>query len=261
MTIIPLGLSFSGHPDRSLWHFIPGNHSPFTIYLLTAQSGKLTRAALQASVDRIVRLKDWLAENSTTPDLGVIRCARHLEIADEIAEKSITVVRDEQKQLPVRLEADKRIAVIIPVSQDLTPADTSSYIQPKLAESIRMYHARTDEFEIPYAPDEQDPASVLEKIRGCDLVVMGTINACTEERQARFVRLLLQTGRPVIVIAMRLPYDLAAFPQASTFLCTYSILEPSMRAVAKAVFDYGEMAGPSKADEAGPRAAGIGFWV
>lgn len=239
MTIVPLGLSFSGHPDRSLWHFIPGNHSLLTIYLLTAQSGKLTRAALQASVDRIVRLKDWLAENRTTPDLSVIRCARHLEIA----EKSITVVRDEQKQLPVRLEADKRIAVIIPVSQDLTPADTSSYIQPKLAESIRMYHARTDEFEIPYAPDEQEAASVLEKIRGYDLVVMGTINACTEERQAGFVRRLLQTGRPVIVIAMRLPYDLAAFPQASTFLCTYSILEPSMWAVAKAVFGYGEMKG------------------
>ncbi|HND47165.1 MAG TPA: hypothetical protein PLL95_01310, partial [Anaerolineales bacterium] len=64
-----------------------------------------------------------------------------------------------------------------------------------------------------------------------------------EEKQAEFVRQLLKLDKPVINIALRLPYDLAAFPQASTFVCTYSILEPSMRAVAKAVFGHSEMTG------------------
>ncbi len=64
-----------------------------------------------------------------------------------------------------------------------------------------------------------------------------------EKKQAEFVRALLQTGKPVIIIAMRLPYDLAAFPEAPTYICTYSILEPSMRAVAKAIFGYGGMIG------------------
>lgn len=54
---------------------------------------------------------------------------------------------------------------------------------------------------------------------------------------------LLKLDKPVINIALRLPYDLAAFPQASTYVCTYSILEPSMRAVAKAVFGHSEMTG------------------
>jgi beta-N-acetylhexosaminidase len=49
--------------------------------------------------------------------------------------------------------------------------------------------------------------------------------------------------KPVIIIAMRLPYDLAAFPETSTYVCTYSILEPSMRAVAKAIFGHSEITG------------------
>ena len=43
--------------------------------------------------------------------------------------------------------------------------------------------------------------------------------------------------------ATRLPYDLAAFPQASICVCTYGILEPFMRAAAKAIFGFGEMTG------------------
>ena len=83
----------------------------------------------------------------------------------------------------------------------------------------------------------------MERVEEYDVIVVGTINAYAEKNQAKFVHKLLQLGKPVIIVAMRLPYDLAAFPQASTFICTYSILEPSMRAAAKALFGFGEMNG------------------
>lgn len=215
----------------------------FEALLQGAQNGQLTQENLQASVDRITRLKNWLVEHKTSPDLSVIRCAEHMQVANEIAEKSITLVRDEQKHLPIKLEAEKKIAVIIPVPKDLTPADTSSYIQPRLAECIRTHHAQTDEFKIPLAPSAQECESLLEQVRNYDLIVMATINAFAEEKQAELVRQLLKRNTPVIIVAMRLPYDLAAFPQASTYVCTYSILEPSMRAAAKALFGLREMTG------------------
>jgi beta-N-acetylhexosaminidase len=173
----------------------------------------------------------------------VIQSADHLKIADEIAERSITLVRDRVKLLPIHLASDKKIAVVIPLPQDLTPADTSSYVMPKLADSIRAYHPRVDEIRIPFAPSEQDRAVLRQKLRGYDLVVIGTINAYAQAEQAEFVREALRMNVPVIIVAMRLPYDLMAFPDASTFVCTYSILEPSMRAAAKALFGHSEMTG------------------
>jgi len=207
------------------------------------KSGQLTLGELEASAARISRLKQWIAENSASHDLAVIRSAEHMRVAQEIAEKSITLVRDREKYLPLKLESDQRIAVIVPQPKDLTPADTSSYIQPKLAGSIRDYHARTDEFVIPYSPTEAESASVLGRVREYDVIVVGTINAYAEEKQAGFARALLNLGKPTIVIAMRLPYDLAAFPQVSAYVAAYGIMEPSMRAVAKALFGRIQMTG------------------
>ena len=48
----------------------------------------------------------------------------------------------------------------------------------------------------------------------------------------------------MITVALRMPYDLAAYLEASTYLCTYSILPPSMEALAEALF--GRIACPGK---------------
>jgi beta-N-acetylhexosaminidase len=54
---------------------------------------------------------------------------------------------------------------------------------------------------------------------------------------------LLRLEVPTIVVAQRLPYDLIACPSASTYLCTYSILEPSMRSLARALWGEIELGG------------------
>ncbi|NJN79283.1 MAG: hypothetical protein HC797_01735 [Anaerolineales bacterium] len=166
-----------------------------------------------------------------------------MQIANEISERSITLVRDHKNLLPIKIESNKKIAVVIPKPQDLTPADTSSFIKPKLADAIRTYHASVNEFEIPFSPNENEIAALLQQLQNFDLIIVGTINAYAEEKQAELVRQILKLNIPMVVIAMRLPYDLAAFPQVSTFICTYSILEPSMQAAAKALFGRSEMKG------------------
>jgi beta-N-acetylhexosaminidase len=74
-------------------------------------------------------------------------------------------------------------------------------------------------------------------LAGCDLVILGTLNAFTQQGQSALARAILATGIPTVIVAMRLPYDLAAVPEAKTYLCTYSILEPSIRVLTRALFD------------------------
>jgi beta-N-acetylhexosaminidase len=157
-------------------------------------------------------------------------------VADDIARRSVTLVRNDAALLPLRLGAEARIAAVVPQPMDLTPADTSSYVAPTLASALRTYHSNVDEFLIPSAPAESDVAALVERLRGHDLLVVGTLNAFAQQGQAALVSRVLALGIPVVAVAMRLPYDLASFPRAQTYVCTYSILEPSMRALAAALF-------------------------
>ncbi len=208
-----------------------------------AQSGRLDQTELLASAERVLALKDWLAKQPPAPDLSVIRSPEHMRVANEIAEASITLVRDDARLLPLRLTDQQRIAVIAPRPIDLTPADTSSYVTPKLAEAFRAYHPRVDEFIISSTPQPADISALFDGVRGYDLVVIGTLNAYNQEGQSTLVREVLKSKVPTLVAAMRLPYDLMAFPEAPTYLCTYSILEPSMRALAKTVFGHSKAKG------------------
>jgi beta-N-acetylhexosaminidase len=208
----------------------------YTSLLKAVGNGVLDREALSSSVERILSLKHWLAGQAPAPGLDVVGCIDHQAVAEEIAERSITLVRDRAKLLPLKLRAEQRVAVIIPRPVDLTPADTSSYITPGLAAAVREHHPNMVEYIIPYAPEDADIAALVQQLSNYDLLICGTLNAFESPGQANLVRRILQSGIPTIVVALRLPYDLTAFPEAPTYICTYSILEPSMQALSKALF-------------------------
>jgi len=48
---------------------------------------------------------------------------------------------------------------------------------------------------------------------------------------------------PTVMAALRVPYDLRAYPQATTYLCSYGILPPSMTALAAALFGQAPISG------------------
>jgi len=190
---------------------------------------------VRASAGRILALKRWLGEQMQPP-FEVIGCAEHRALALESARRAITLVRDDAQRLPLRLSAAARLAVIVPRPADLTPADTSSYIVPALADAVRHYHPTVDDIIAPLNPSDADVAALRQRVSGCDHVIVGTINAAAHPGQAALVNTLLADGIPTTVVALRLPYDLLAFLVAPTYLCTYGILGPSMEALAGALF-------------------------
>lgn len=169
------------------------------------------------------------------PPLDVVGCAEHQQIAQAIADQSITVVRGGEA-LPLCPGADETIAVITPAPQDLTPADTSSHVQIALADAIRRRHPRTQAFELPPQAADQDVSAILQATAGAHTVVVGTVAADQAPCQAELVRLVYQRGQRLIVVALRTPYDLAAFPMIKTYLCAYGIRAVTTEAIARVLF-------------------------
>jgi beta-N-acetylhexosaminidase len=172
---------------------------------------------------------------SELPPLNVVGSLEHQQIAQDIADHAITVVRD-VGILPLRPTPAQSIAVVTVQPRNLTPADTSADVSVQLGEMIRRRHAATSVHELPmFASDEAIRAS-LHAVREADIVIVGTISADQDPQQAAFVRALVERGQRPVVAALRTPYDIMAFPMVETYLCAYSIRRVACEAVARVIF-------------------------
>jgi beta-N-acetylhexosaminidase len=192
---------------------------------------------IENSAARIFALKKWVGQQAQ-PDISVINCLEHRELEAEVARRSITLVRNEADLLPLRLASDAKIAVIMPQPKDLTPADTSSYVKPGLGTAVRQFHPHVDEYITAHLPTGDEIAALRQKAAQYDLLILGTISASMQPEQAALVNELLSLNIPTITVALRTPYDLIAYPQAQTHLCTYSIHKPSMQALAGVLWGH-----------------------
>ncbi|MEA3375289.1 MAG: glycoside hydrolase family 3 N-terminal domain-containing protein [Chloroflexota bacterium] len=214
----------------------PAAHEAVTSALTQATRRRLlSPRRVRASAERVLALKRWVAD-VRQPALDVVGCPEHRDLAFETAARSITLVRDEASLLPLRLSSEARVGVVVPGSVDLTPADTSSYVSCDLAEAVRRYAPSAHEFVVPHAPADADIASLRHQAGEYDVLIVGTTDAAGEPWQAALVEALEGTGVPMVTVGLRLPYDLQAYPTASTYLCTYTILAPSMDALAGALW-------------------------
>ena len=203
---------------------------------LALSRGLLQGEAVERSARRVLALKKWLGAQAQPP-LSVVGCDEHRRLAREVAERSLTLLRDDGL-LPLRLAPEARLALVMPHPADLTPADTSSYVRAGLAPALRAYHPHVEEFIVDQAPSEADVAALKQQLGSYDLLLLVTISASLQPEQAALARELLALGLPTVTVAARTPYDLAVYPQARTHLCTYSIQPPAMEALAAALWGH-----------------------
>ena len=148
-------------------------------------------------------------------------------LAGELARRAVTLVRDDEGLLPV--SAGTRVASIMVEPTDLTPAETSSHEPAGLAAALAARFDVVSEVVVGHEPSGEEIRRAVGAAAGADLAVVGTVTANTA--QADLVRAVLEAG-PAITVALRTPFDLAAYPSSSTHLCTYGLLEPSLLALA-----------------------------
>ncbi len=188
---------------------------------------------LKASIARVEKLRGSLAATEEMrPE--TVGSADHLELAGRLASASVTLVRNDDGVIPIRLGAGQRVFSLEPEPVNVTPADTTSLYPPRLAAALRTRHPDVTEVVYPHHPGQNDIEGAISTARDQDVVVVGTVGATPG--QVKLVSALLATGKPVVTIALRTPYDLAAYPASTTHVCTYNAHAPSLEALASAIF-------------------------
>ena len=196
----------------------------------------------EAPSGRLADLRRWLA-TFDQPDIGVVGCAEHRALADELARRSVTLVRDDAGLLPLRLTADQRILVIQPRPSDLTPADTTSTVPATLADAIRRRHHTTEGVFASVEPEDAEIAALRARAASADLIVLGTDAAHLRPAQAELAQAILGLSLPTVTVALRTPWDIGAYPESDSHVCTYGILAPTIEALAAGLFGEREFVG------------------
>jgi beta-N-acetylhexosaminidase len=207
----------------------------------------LDPAELAATERRVATLRAWLGSAGPAPDLSVVGCAEHLSLATELAARSITLVRDAGGLVPLLPRGPHAgagpLLAVMPRPADLTPADTSSTVAPGLAAALRRHYPDVEEIVVDLAPDVGSIAAVRGRAARASAAVVGTIEGHRQPTQIDLVEAIAATGTPVVAVALRGPWDVAAYPPSVTALATYSILPASLDALAAVLAGEAEAPG------------------
>jgi len=204
------------------------------------QLHKLTAQAIRQAAERVLRLKarylsrDDIPTTTTLP--ACIGCEDHIQLQGQAYELSTTLVRNEDALLPLRLNSGERIAVITPQRNTMSMVEDRYYSDELLVDILQHYHSPVELVPVVPGPLEDACKKLLQTTSASDIFIIATVNAHLDEQQAELVRYLVSSGRRIIGIAVRNPYDLQAFPQLRTYLVTYEYTRPALVAAVRVLF-------------------------
>lgn len=195
--------------------------------LNAVKSGEISEKRIDESVFRImmVKMKRGIFENPYAEEASIkeIGSRESLEVAEEITNKSITLIKNENGVLP--LKKDNKVLVVGPSSAN--PVLLSSLLKEKGIDS--------SEYSTGTTPTTAQINGAVAKAQGYETVVVTTYNANTNSGQKALVNALVGAGKKVVIMSMRNPYDIGTFPNASAGLAAYGNRPISTRAAARAL--------------------------
>ena len=230
----------------------PAPDVQFKAVVDAVKSGRISERQIDASLLRILLMKiknGVLFQPFVDPAkiATTVGTPASLATAQKIVDKSVTLVKNNTNTLPL----SNTPRSILVTGWGVTTTQS-------LAKSLTARGATTTVAQTGAAPSDAAIADAVTKAQANDVTVVLTQKAWDTKvvdpgaKQQKLVKDLLATGKTVIVVAVRDPYDIAYFDQAPTYLATYGYAAVSMESLTKVL--YGEIAPTGKLPVAIPKA-------
>jgi beta-N-acetylhexosaminidase len=213
----------------------PAMDDAYAAVVDAVETGRLTQADLDAKVERVLRLKyrrGVVARPYANPDRlsALVGTPRNLDAAATITDRTTTLVKNDDGVLPLAVSGRK----VLVTGYGATTTAT-------LATGLTSAGATVTTMETGSAPTDAKIAPAVAAASAHDAVVVTTMKAWDRSvtdptgGQQKLVTALLATGTPVVVVAVRDPYDIAYLTDAPTYLATYSYSPVAVEAAARVI--------------------------
>jgi beta-N-acetylhexosaminidase len=220
----------------------PDNETAITALSLAVYSGEISVKRIDESVRKILAAKRWLRiEQNKYSDIENIKQSvsvkEHEILAKQIAENSITLLKNDDDLLPLNQGDYKKIYCV--TLTDSRSSEKASYFQNIFEDRV----GETSSALLTKQSKRAEYNNLLKKVKGSDLIILSTfldiktyqgpINLAVE--QTDFIAGVLRSGVPTVLISFKNPYLLYLFPEASTYLNSFSHSRVSQKAMLRAI--------------------------
>jgi CubicO group peptidase (beta-lactamase class C family)/beta-glucosidase-like glycosyl hydrolase len=211
--------------------------------VLAVERGQISIERIDASVRRIL---DWkkrmgLFERRTV-DIdalsSLITKPEYQRAADEVAKRSITVIRNQGGILPIRPERYRRITAVS-MADDRTGSTGSGF-----ATALRGYHNDVRFWYYDQRSKAEDLDAIVTAAGNSDLILVGSFvflqtssgKISLTDAQSRFLKRLKATGKPIVLISFGNPYIVIDLPDADAHLLAWANTQSQIDAATNAMF-------------------------
>jgi beta-N-acetylhexosaminidase len=213
------------------------------------REGRYTEARLDSSVRRVVETKRRLGlAQRKLVDLNALRFlvgdSSNLQIARRVAEKSITLVRDSLRQVPIAPGTAKVLSITLARRADLGAGNAFNAELRAGLPNLRTEFMATEDAPLNFP-------RLIAAADSADVTIVGSyvgqnwdaVTASAPQAFASFVQTLVQRGRKPIVVAFGNPYLLQQLPSIGTYLVAWGGFPVSQTAAARALLGSSAISG------------------
>lgn len=188
--------------------------------------GRLEREEIEESARRILEHKARCA--ALRPAAGGRREEEWRAAVSTLRQKSVTAVQLPGEGLPPLGETPLFLGC---PDYRSTLASSAASGDFTFAEEMRKLAGRGEALVTPKDPTEAEIDAIAAKAAGHSCLVLGTYNGHILKGQLGLARALAATGLPMIVVALRNPYDLAGLPAHVAALAAWEYTPAMFRAL------------------------------
>ncbi|NNF26714.1 MAG: beta-N-acetylglucosaminidase, partial [Gemmatimonadetes bacterium] len=214
------------------------------------ESGRLTEERIDRSVLRILQAKERMnLHRNRLVDLSkvaqTVGIGSHVAVAQSLANRSVTALKNERGLLPLRGSAGARVlSVTYRRRSDLRAGRTFN-------SRLRATYPRLRVSYVDSETTNQEYSALARRARSMNLTIISlhasvrtaSGSVALPDGALDLVRGLARSGLPVVVVAFGNPYLLGEFPQVQTYLTAWSGVPVAERAAADGLLGRFEVSG------------------
>jgi beta-glucosidase-like glycosyl hydrolase len=237
--------------------------------LNAVKSGRISEERIEESARRLLAAKYdlGLVEQRITPIDTIDRVVGSKDVsvlATEIAEHAVTLVRDEDKLVPLKnLKPDAKVFNLA-----VTNGDDRMWIATPFISRLKAAGLKVETMVLDDRSSEQEVQKAIDRARSADLVLASLYGRVRSgqassvgipDAGARALSALIASKAPVVGISFGNPYLLEGFPALRTYIVAYGDMPSLQQAVARALMGEIDITGKLPISLPGlyPRGTGI----